>query len=156
VFAGESQQDALEKLLEDVGRERERLAKAREGAARIRAPGADVLFARIEQGQLLEQIESLAERVATDPDARGELDRKLRKLAALIDHLEDATEWREAGVGAANEWGTGDEKRLLRKPAVQTTVADSQVVPTHGEKPGPAPDEGQLPSDTQWRNGPSA
>src|SRR5206468_2272656 len=96
-----------------------------EEAVRVRAAGADVLLARIEQEQLVEQINGLVQRVSTDPDARSELDRKLRELAALVDRLEEAIEWpklvdeskeaRDTAVRVVNDWGTDDDKRTLQK-----------------------------------------
>lgn len=119
-----SSQATVEDLLDDVTREKERLKKARDDAARVSAPGADVLFSRIDRERLIEQIDSLARSAATDADARGQLDRRLKELASIIDQLEEACQWpklleeakterRDAAEVVARS-GTDAEKSRLR------------------------------------------
>lgn len=125
VFEPVSQQGTVEKLLEEVAREKARLDKARDEALRIRAEGADALLARVNQEQLLEQIDALARAAAADPEARGQLDRRLKELAAIVDQLEDAIEWpklvedsRESQADTmrvVGDSGNEEERRLLQK-----------------------------------------
>jgi molecular chaperone DnaK len=120
-----SAQATVDDMLADVTREKDRLAKARETARRVGAPGAEELLARIDHERLLEQIDGLARSAATDADSRGQLDRRLKELGSIIDQLEDAIEWPELLAQARSERkdttelvadsGSDDDKARLRK-----------------------------------------
>ncbi len=88
-----SQHDSLEKLRADAGQERQRLAQARERARKAQLPAAQVPLVRIETEQLDLHIQNLIVAAATDVEARAQLDRRLRDLAAALDQAEDALEW---------------------------------------------------------------
>jgi molecular chaperone DnaK len=86
---------SLEELRAEAGRERERLAKAREKARKAQLPAADAAFVRIDTEQLDIHIQTLVVAAGTDIEARAQLDRRLRDLAAALDRAEDALEWPE-------------------------------------------------------------
>ena len=80
-------------LVEEIQLQKARLAAAREKAQRTGANGAAAEIARIEDEQMIPQVEQLGGAAESDQDAAGQLDRRLRDLAAAIDKVEDAAEW---------------------------------------------------------------
>ncbi len=85
--------ESLDELRKQVADQHKRLKAAREKLGKNRTLKADAALARIEDEQLLPQVDALATAAAQDPDALQQLDRRVRDLAAAVDEVEDASEW---------------------------------------------------------------
>jgi molecular chaperone DnaK len=85
--------NSLAELRKEAQEQKTRLANAREKVEQTKALKALAAVARIEDLQLLRQVDSLIEAADDDPDAVVQLDRRLRELAAAVDDVEDALQW---------------------------------------------------------------
>ena len=87
------QHNSLEDLRKQAQQQKARLATAREKAERLKAMKADAAVSRIDDEQLVDQVDSLMDAASQDQDALAQLDRRLRDLTAAVDDVEDAAEW---------------------------------------------------------------
>jgi len=85
--------ESLDELRKQVAEHQKRLKEAREKLGKNRTLKADAALARIEDEQLLQQVDALAVAAEQEPDALRQLDRRVRDLAAAVDEVEDASEW---------------------------------------------------------------
>lgn len=92
-FEHRMQRDSIAELAEEIKQQKARLAEAREKAERTKALKADEALSRIEDQDIVDQVDSLLEAAPQDVDARTRLDRCVRDLAAAIDEVEDSVEW---------------------------------------------------------------
>jgi molecular chaperone DnaK len=114
---------SLAELRKEAREQKTRLSDVRERAARTGAHKAGQALSRIEDEELLGQVDRLIEAAETEPEAVPELDRRLRQLAAAVDEAEDAVEWptllekaeeacRETEKIVNEHGGSGDKKKL--------------------------------------------
>ncbi|MCC5829132.1 MAG: Hsp70 family protein [Phycisphaeraceae bacterium] len=92
-FDPQMKHNSLAELRQEVHQEKARLASAREKAEKNKALKADAALSRIQDQQMLEQVDALIEAADSDRDAVAQLDRRLRELAAAVDEVEDSVEW---------------------------------------------------------------
>ncbi|MBI3248806.1 MAG: Hsp70 family protein [Deltaproteobacteria bacterium] len=92
-FDPQMKHNSLAELRKEAQEQKTRLANAREKAEQTKALKALAAVARIEDLQLLRQVDSLIEAADDDPDAVVQLDRRLRELAAAVDDVEYALQW---------------------------------------------------------------
>jgi molecular chaperone DnaK len=85
--------ESLPALREQMEKQKERLKTTGAKLGANRTLKAEAALARIEDEQLLRQVDALAAAAERDPDALQQLDRRLRDLAAAVDDVEDAAEW---------------------------------------------------------------
>ncbi len=74
------------------GRERERLAKARQRARQLDNPGAQEELARIDRQGMEAEVEHSLDAAAVDPDALDKAERRLRELQTALDQAEASLE----------------------------------------------------------------
>ena len=113
----------MSELRENLEREKRRLSEAREKAASAGDPRAEEAMARIDQEQILQQVESLLAAAQSDPGTLAACEKRLLDLKAAVDELENALEWpvlvKEAEENLTetrrivNEYGQADEKKRL-------------------------------------------
>ena len=65
----------------------------RENAGKTNNQSADIAILRIEDEQMIDQVDSLIDAAEHDQDALSQLDRRIRDLTSAIDEVEDAVEW---------------------------------------------------------------
>jgi molecular chaperone DnaK len=116
--------NSLEKSREEMKKQKDRLAKAREKAQRTKAMKADAALSRIEKEHLIDEVDALMDAAGQDPDAMHQLDRRVRDFTAAVDNVEDAAEWpalleraeasRRDADRLVNELGDASEKNRLR------------------------------------------
>lgn len=116
--------ETVAELQESFEREKERLAQAREKAERSNNPKAKQALAKIEQEQIVQEVESLSEASEADPGAVPQFQNRLTELKGAIDEVEAATEWpillQEVEEQLQNarqvldEQGTTEEKQNLQ------------------------------------------
>lgn len=80
-------------LRKQVDEQRKRLQQAREKLGKNPSLKADAALARIEDEQLLRQVDELAAAADQEPEAIQQLDHRVRELASAVDEVEDASEW---------------------------------------------------------------
>lgn len=85
--------DSPESLRTQLKEQKSRLQEAQGKLGAERSLKAEAALARIEDEQLLRQVDGLMAAAEQDPDALQQLDRRLRDLASAIDDVEDAAEW---------------------------------------------------------------
>ena len=111
--------ESLDELRKQVAEQQKRLKQAREKLGNNRSPKAAAALARIEDDQLLNQVESLVVAAAQDPDALQQLDRRVRDLAAAVDEVEDAMK----PIENDNMDRLGQEYREAVYASIQTALA---------------------------------
>ncbi len=92
-FDSESSRKNLAELRKEAQEQKKRLQSLREKAEKTGALKAKAALLRIEEQQLVSQVDSLAEAAESDADAKQHLDRLLREFAAALDDVEGAVEW---------------------------------------------------------------
>jgi molecular chaperone DnaK len=92
-FDPKMQHESIEELRKNLEAQKNRLARARNAASDGEGDTADKPIARVDDQQLVEHLDQLADMADQDSDAVVQLDRKLRELAAAVDQVEDALEW---------------------------------------------------------------
>ena len=85
--------DSLEELQKEVLEQKKRVEALRENAGKTNNQSDDVAILRIEDEQLIDQVDSLIDAAEHDQDALSQLDRRIRDLTSAIDEVEDAVEW---------------------------------------------------------------
>ncbi|MBD3291788.1 MAG: Hsp70 family protein [Armatimonadia bacterium] len=107
----------LAELCRDAEQQKQRLAEVQKKAERTEALKAQAALSRVENQDLLGHVDSLIEAAANEPEAVGQLDRKLQELASAVDEVEDSVEW-----------------PMLLEQAEETRKNTEQVVQDYGEK----------------------
>ena len=115
-FDPQMKHNSLDALRDEAKEQKARLAKARDKVGNIEALKATDVLTRIEDQELVENVDALLDAAEDDPDAVAQLDRKLRELAASVDDIEDSVEWPE-----------------LLEQAEQSRRSTDQVVEEHGD-----------------------
>ncbi len=123
-FDLKTQHNSLEELRKQAQQQKVRLANAREKAQRMKAMKADAAVSRIDDEQLVDQVDSLMDAASQDQDALSQLDRRLRDLTAAVDDVEDSVEWpalleraegcRRDAEKLVKDLGDASEKNRLR------------------------------------------
>lgn len=85
--------ETVTELQESFEKVKERLAQAREKAEHTNNPKAKQALAKIEQEQIVQEVESLSEASEADPGAAHQFQNELNNLEEATDDLEDAAEW---------------------------------------------------------------
>lgn len=116
--------ESLDELKKQVNEQRERLRKAREKVGKNPTLKAQAALTRIEDEQLLRQVDALTTAAEQDADALQQLDRRVRDLASAVDDVEDASEWpglvelaqknRKDVEGMVGDHGEAADKNQLR------------------------------------------
>ncbi len=92
-FSLQMSHESLDELRKQVAEQQTRLKAARGKLGKNRSPKADAALARIEDEQLVRQVDGLVASAAQNPDGLQQLDRRVRDLASAVDEVEDAAEW---------------------------------------------------------------
>lgn len=91
-FNPEMVHNSVSELRKEIEVQTERLRNVRsQDAGDIE--GFDDAVEQLDKEKLVDEIENLSRSADADPEAVAQLDRRLRYLAASIDHLEDLAEW---------------------------------------------------------------
>ena len=116
--------DSLEELQKEVLEQKKRVEALRENAGKTNNQSADVAILRIEDEQLIDQVDSLIDAAEHDQDALSQLDRRIRDLTSAIDEVEDAVEWplflekaaesRKDTEAIVNQFGEESDKKQFR------------------------------------------
>lgn len=114
---------SLEELRKSAREQQARLQQAREKTGENSTGKAKAAVSRIEDEQLLPQVDALVDAAANDPDALQQLDRRIRDLASAVDEIEDAAEWpslleeaetsRKNTEGMVNDHGEAADKSRM-------------------------------------------
>lgn len=140
--------ETLPKLRKDFDAEKERLEEARQKAHHADSPEAEKALERIEQEQIIEQVESLSEASEGDLNAVPQFQNRLVELREAIDDVENALEWPfltqqtervlDDTRQLVNECGESDDKASLKmleadmQRAIDT--GDPDLLRKHNEK----------------------
>ncbi|MGO9119696.1 MAG: Hsp70 family protein [Desulfomonilaceae bacterium] len=136
-FDPQMKHNSLAELRKEVQQQQERLAGVREKARGTGEPKAEAALSRIEDQQLVGQVDSLLDAAENDPDAVAQLDRRLRELAAAVDDVEDSVDWpllvakaeeslKEAEAVVAEHGQTGERNRLSVLKAELRSAIDAR------------------------------
>lgn len=113
-----------EALASSFAREKKRLEKNQEKAGEFEGNSAQQLLNRIEEENMLHEIESALSAAPEDRDAADKCNNRLLDLKATIDDIEDALEWPglvaeteetiELAERVIEEYGDDDDKKALK------------------------------------------
>jgi len=116
--------ETVTELQESFEKVKKRLAQAREKAERTNNPKAKQALAKIEQEQIVQEVESLSEASEADPGAAHQFQNELNNLEEATDDLEGAAEWPnllqeaeeqlQSTRQVVDENGTAEEKQNLQ------------------------------------------
>ena len=82
-----------ERLAREFAAERQRLAQVRARASEFADPRADAVLARIDNENIVADLEKLVDAARVDPGAAITAENRLRDLRAATDEVEDELEW---------------------------------------------------------------
>lgn len=125
-FNPEQQHESVEELRKEAARQKERLAKLREKAAKTSALKAQAAIGRIEDEELVDQVDSLAEAAETEREAVTNLDRRVQAFASALDEVEEAVEWPELLEKA--EEARASTQRIVDEHGTATHRSQSRVI----------------------------
>lgn len=121
----QKEKEDLVKLRESFKREKKRLQQAQDKTENIDSLKAEEALSKIEEEEIVENVESLLSACDGDTGAIPEFQNQLVDLRIAIDEVEDAVEWpilveearetREKTKNMVNDHGTSEEKELFRK-----------------------------------------
>jgi molecular chaperone DnaK len=95
--------ESLPELRRQMQEQAERLKTLREKLGPNPGLKAASALSRVDEEQLIRQVEELAEAASQDTDALQQLDRRVRDLSSVVDHIEDAAEWPDLLQNAEKE-----------------------------------------------------